>query len=144
MGVLRRLATQVCWLAIMLSAAGCEGGADSLAQVQGKVTYKGIPLHTGSIVFTPDAVRGTSGPLGRADIQRDGTYHLRTGDAFGVVVGWHRVTIVAVEENNVPEYGRSFAIPRSLLPDKYRDPDLSGLTCEVKAGRENVIDFNLD
>ncbi len=144
MHVVRILGMPVGWLALVLSAAGCDGGADTLAQVQGKVTYKGIPLHIGSIVFAPDTARGASGPLGRADIQRDGTYHLRTGDALGAIVGWHRVTIAAVEENNIPEPGRSFAIPRSLLPDKYRDPELSGLTCEVKVGRQNVIDFNLD
>jgi hypothetical protein len=35
-------------------------------------------------------------------------------------------------------------VPQSLLPDRYRDPDLSGLVCEVQADRSNVFDFNLE
>jgi hypothetical protein len=31
-----------------------------------------------------------------------------------------------------------------LLPEKYRDPELSGLFCEVKGGFAQALDFNLD
>jgi hypothetical protein len=141
MQVVRRT---VCSLALVLLAAGCDAGMEPLAPVQGKVAYKGIPLHTGTIVFTPDELRGTSGPLGCADIEADGTYRLRSGTALGAVIGWHRVTIVALQEAPPLATDHAFTIPRSLLPDKYRDPELSGLTCEVKAGQHNVIDFNLD
>jgi hypothetical protein len=132
------------WLALMLLAPGCEAAAEPLAPVQGKVSYKGIALHTGTIAFTPDESRGSSGPLARAEIQPDGTYRLTTGDSPGATVGRHRVTIVSLDETGGPTTSHDFKIPRSLLPDKYRDPELSGLTCEVKAGQQNVIDFNLE
>jgi hypothetical protein len=128
---------------LLSMAAGCDS-AESLVPVRGKVSYQGTPLHTGIIVFTPDALRGTTGSLARGEIQPDGAYTLHTGDALGVTVGRHRVTIVALDPTPAVASGQSSLIPRSLLPDKYRDPDLSGLTCDVQPGRENSIDFNLD
>ena len=32
----------------------------------------------------------------------------------------------------------------SILPEKYRDPELSLLACEIKPDRPNQLDFNLD
>jgi hypothetical protein len=115
-----------------------------MAPVRGKVLYKGQPLTTGSIVFAPDSGRGTSGPLAIADIQTDGSYVLHSGESLGAVVGWHRVTIVALEMQTVPPNATCYPTPRSLVPEKYRDPELSGLACEVKAGQENGINFNLE
>lgn len=129
---------------LLLTAAGCEQGAGSVTPVQGRVTYRGTPLRTGLIVFTPDAVRGGHGPLARAAIQEDGTYRLWTGDRAGAVPGWHRVTVVAVEASSAFSGGGRLVAPRSLLPDKYRAPESSELACEVHAGRDNRIDFNLE
>lgn len=133
------------WVAgLVLIGAGCGGPAPSeLAPVRGKVIFRGKPLTTGTIVFVPDPMRNTPGPLARADVQPDGSYQLKSGDATGAATGWHRVTIVAVVPTaSVP--GQRFARPRPLLPEKYRDPELSGLSCEVKPGRDNTINFNLD
>src|SRR5262245_8045656 len=131
-------------LGALLVCAGCSAEAPKLAAVHGKVFYKGAPLPCGTIVFAPDTVRGNSGPLAQAEIQPDGSYFLRTGDGPGAPVGWHRVTVVAVELPKSTPDERQFVVPRSLLPHKYRDPELSGLLCEVKAGQDNTIDFHLD
>jgi hypothetical protein len=129
---------------LLLLAGGCGGGTtSSLTTVKGKVSYRGRPLATGTIVFAPDAVRGNHGALARAAIQPDGTYALQTDDAPGAAPGWYRVTVIALD-STPPTSGKSFAVPRSLLPDKYRDPQLSGLSCEVKAERVNGINFNLE
>src|SRR5947209_4271705 len=94
----------------LLAAAGCESGSGPLAPVRGKVAYQGVPLHTGVIVFTPDPLRGTSGPVARAEIQPDGSYTLLTENLAGTAAGWHRVTIVAVEAPaGVPE--GQFVVP---------------------------------
>jgi hypothetical protein len=37
-----------------------------------------------------------------------------------------------------------FQPPAPLLPERYRDPELSMLRCEVKANQTNTIDLNLD
>jgi hypothetical protein len=131
-------------LAAGLLAGGCgEAGTSPLAPVRGKVFYKGQTLTTGTIVFAPDAVRGTQGALAQADIQTDGSYTMKSGNHPGAVVGWHRVTVLAIEMPASPPPGQSFSVPRSLLPEKYRDPELSGLTCEVKANKDNEINFHL-
>jgi hypothetical protein len=127
-----------------LALAGCTAPQESFAPVHGQVFAKGVPLPGGTIVFTPDPSRGGSGPSARAEIQPDGRYVLRTGNEYGAVPGWHRVTVVAVLPPGPASPGQRFSHPRSLLPVKYRDPELSDLHGEVKAGEDNTLDFNLD
>ena len=103
-----------------------------------------LSVPTGSIVFAPDLMRGATGPVLRADIQPDGTYYLRTGERSGAAPGWYHVTLLALEQPRPTPPGFYAAAPRSLLPERYRDPELSGLVCEVKAIEENVLDFHLD
>jgi hypothetical protein len=123
--------------AALLSAAGCGSDSAALTPVCGKVYYQGMPLSRGTVVFIPDENRGNRGPLARAEIQPDGTYALRTDDADGAVPGWHKVTIVAVDD------GPFATGPRSLLPKKYSDPGLSDLSYLVEPGKENGIDLRL-
>jgi hypothetical protein len=133
-----------CLTALLLfPLPGCQQGTAPLAPVQGHISYRGMWLQNGTIVFIPDATRGTSGPLSQAVIQADGSYNLRTDQGFGAVPGWHRVTVAAVYASSAPVGREQFAIPLSLVPDRYRDPDLSRLVCEVKADQANVFDFNL-
>jgi hypothetical protein len=131
--------------ALLALAVGCRSGTAPLAEVRGKVTYRGEPLRGGTVVFTPDASRGTTGEPAAADIQPDGSYTLKTADSAGAAVGWHRVTVLAlVPAAGPPPAGQRFTVPLSALPLKYREPHLSGLSCEVKAGGPNTIDVRLD
>jgi hypothetical protein len=112
---------------------GCEAEPARPVPVHGKVFYKNVPLPGGIIVFTPDAARGGDGPMAHAEIQADGSYTLRSDCGAGAMPGWHRVTITSVGEGNTH-------LP---IPARYGDPEQSGLSFEVKAGRDNVIDINL-
>jgi hypothetical protein len=125
---------------LIILAVGCSQETTPLAVVRGKIWYRGVALHSGTVVFTPDPLRGTTGPLACAEVQSDGSYVLRTDQALGAVPGWHRVSVLALEPASPP----AGTPPRLLLPDKYCDPALSGLTCEVKAGQENTVNFNLE
>lgn len=128
------LATATFALALV---SGCGGGKPAgPAAVSGKVSYRGRPVTSGIVVFVPDPERGGSGDLARGDIQADGSYSLKSGTTPGAVAGWHKVTITSVEDVR--------PMPRSLLPAKYQDPHLSGLSCEVKPGQDNTIHFNLE
>jgi hypothetical protein len=128
---------RICLMSTALAfLAGCRG-AEAPATVQGRVFFRQMPLSRGLIVFCPDETRGSSGPLARAEIQADGTYNLATAEGREVQPGWYRVTVAAIDDSS------SYAAGRSLLPIKYRDPDLSGLSREVMPGRENHIDFDL-
>ncbi|HXG10887.1 MAG TPA: hypothetical protein VNK04_14100 [Gemmataceae bacterium] len=126
---------------LLLLAGGCGTEPAPLATVRGKVFYRGAPLGGGTIVFIPDADRGSSGPLARAEIQADGSYVLATDDQPGAVAGWHRVTVLAVLP---PDPRQQPPVHRALVPRRYSDPDFSRLSCRVKPNEENVIDFHLE
>jgi hypothetical protein len=130
---------------VLLLAAGCGStGHDAFRPVRGRVLYRGVPLSGGTIVFSPDPERGGSGPLAVAEIQPDGFYVLKTADHPGVAAGWYRVTLVALLAPMNPAPGQAWVPARSLLPAKYRDPELSGLSCQVRDDQENNVDFNLE
>src|SRR5579871_4415973 len=137
-----RLLARTAWLVLGLMI-GCEEDSRSQVPVRGTVFYRGVPLTAGLIVFAPDATRGTNGPLARAEVQPDGSYQLHTDGALGASPGWYRVTVMALAPSTAAP-GAEPSVPRSLLPDKYRDPELSGLVRQVKAGQENRLDFHLD
>jgi hypothetical protein len=129
--------------ALLMAAAGCSSGKPARVPVHGKVSFRGAALRCGTVVFTPDVSRGHEGSLARGDIGPDGSYSLRTDTGYGALPGWYRVTVLAVEMPARPA-GQAYPVPRSLLPEKYRDPDQAGLVREIKANGDNHIDLNLD
>lgn len=130
-------------LACTAWVGGCGKSPLPLTPVTGKVTYKGFPLQSGSIVFAPDGKKGERGPIAHGKIREDGTYTLYTVDAYGATPGFYQVTILSLAPGSgLP--GEPYSIPQSLVPEKYRDPELSLLACEVKPHKSNQIDFNLD
>jgi hypothetical protein len=124
-----------------LAVLGC-GQDDSLTPVHGRVFYRGQPLPGGTIVFTPDAERGGRGPLACGEIAADGHYSLRSGEKFGAVAGWHRITIAPPARAVAP--GQTATPPAIELPRKYSDPEQSGLLREVRPGKSGEQDFYLE
>jgi hypothetical protein len=131
-----------CPLALLLLCAGCQRPGP-LNPVNGKVFYKGTLLTNGVVVFTPDGTRGESGPIALGTIREDGSYTLNTNDAAGAGAGWYRVSVAAFA-NSAPKAAGSFQAPVPLLPEKYRDPELSLLRCQVKPNQVNTIDLTLE
>jgi hypothetical protein len=130
--------------ALLLACAGCGSGKAPLQPVHGTVYFQSKPLTRGTVVFTPDASRGHGGPIASGPIKSDGTYSLKTEGSQGASPGWYRVTVLAVEMPPQPEGGDRYAVPHSLLPEKYRDPELADLVREVLAGKESRIDLCLE
>lgn len=114
---------------------GCGENSQAPVPITGKVTYRGQPLQNGTIVFTPDPRKGHVGTMAMGEIQSDGSYSLRTGNVFGAPPGYYRITVA---EGGLP-YNT-----QTSLPDKYRDPELSGLVYEIKAGLAQTVDLKLD
>ena len=80
-------------LLALLAAAGCSGSADTLADVNGTVTFDGRPVFA-KISFAPQLQGRTSGRPSEAQTNPQGDFRLQfTKDQFGALVGDHRVTI---------------------------------------------------
>lgn len=130
------------WLggvAFCILLAGCNGSQQPTAPVRGQITYDDKPVTSGTITFVPKK----SGPAATGEIQKDGSYVLKTyktGD--GAVLGEHTVMIISLEDQTgkLPEHRSQ--TPPTLIPPKYSNNQTSGLSATVKEG-DNTINFPL-
>jgi hypothetical protein len=150
---MRRTAVLLFAAGLVLAAAGCG----SKGTITGTVTYKGTPIPSGTILFTPDS----GAPPVNAPI-KDGKY-----TAERVPVGAVKVTITSMyverpsspmmvmnkkgppEDAPIPPEARQ-AFQQSApgknglkIPAKYADVAQSGLTYTVQSGQQTK-DFNLE
>jgi hypothetical protein len=135
-----------CGLVIVLD--GC-GGAERppMGRVSGKVTYKGQPVTSGSVIFTP--VQGTGAAGGRVatgNIQPDGSYALTTFDTGdGAALGQYVVTVEARGQTTMtgppidPKTKRPMYVPpKSTIPEKYGSLDKTPLRYTVESGSKTI------
>jgi hypothetical protein len=122
-------AAQASLLALVALAGGC--GSESLVPVKGKVTVDGAPLTTGSLVFKPDAAKGNASKFdSSSEISADGSYSLFTRQKEGAPPGWYKVGVVAQGPANPAD---PYSAQKSLIAERYNNPDASGLAVEVAA-----------
>lgn len=126
----------------VLATTGCGPSSDlpSMAPVTGTVTVGGEPLTFGTVALVPDRKKGTQGTMGAGVIQPDGSFRIVTLKEDGGLIGHHLVRVQAMIEydpaTNTP--------PHSMVHDRYEDETNSGLTFEVKADEDNVLELKLD
>ena len=119
----------------LAALVGC--GNATKATVAGKVTYKGSPLTGGALTLHP--AQG-GGPFS-VFIRTDGTFNV--GDApIGPMD-------VAISTDDVVDASPAGSVPPELkpakkvaIPERYKDPETSGLRWDVKPGM-NARDFDL-
>lgn len=138
---LAALLVLVCWG----TGASAEDAPAKTATVTGKVTFRGQPLPRGTVAFHPEKGK----PI-KAKLQEDGTY-----EAKKVPVGKVRLTVETESLKPAPRKppapgGKPPAPPAPApagkyipIPVKYADPRTSGLTLDVKEGKQ-VHDIVLD
>lgn len=121
----RRLARAVCLslvsMLLCFLAIGCGGGKGY--RLSGKATFKGQPIASGKIFFTPDLKSG-SGPAGYADI-KDGTYDTDWAGGHGVAGGPTTVRIEAIDPSYTPKedkFGEKAA--KQLFPPYQKNVDI--------------------
>jgi hypothetical protein len=129
-------------LAVALLLTGALSAEEKVARtgsIMGTVTYKGKPLPAGIVAF-----HTAEGKALTALIQADGTFA-----AKAVPVGAVRVTVETESVRPKPRPERHPTEkpeerPKSVaIPAKYADPSTSGLTYEVKQGKQ-TFDIRLD
>jgi hypothetical protein len=144
--------------AFILSAALLTGGCGGKGTITGTVKYKGTPIPSGNIMFTPEG----GGGLINAPIM-DGKYtadNVPTGPAKVAVTSMYRPVNfnpmmdpkkggkMGPPPDAPPEarkaYEKSHEFKKGLqIPEKYGDPAQSGLTYSVQSGPQTK-DFNLE
>ncbi len=126
-------------MASLIAALGCSGkSTPETSTVQGKVTYQGNPVTQGVILLTPEG----SGQAATGEIQTDGSFQLTTFKKNdGARPGKYRVAVQPFPATGgIP--GMEFPEGKPPIPAKYLDANTSGLTAEIKSGK-NTLDFAL-
>jgi hypothetical protein len=147
---IRRLGAVLLILTGGLTLVGC--GRSSQATVTGKVTYKGQPLKGGSISLISDA-----GGVVKSTIEEDGSYKITKAPLGSAKVTVDTKGLRPVNQKAVKgPYANAKAPPEVLpksakggdashyvaIPPRYADPEKSGLSVEVKKGKnEQNIDL---
>ncbi len=138
----------------LLGFSGCGGDPDALPEgpkgtVSGKVTSNGKPVPEGSIItFTPE---GGSGIPASGSLAADGSFKLRAKGSFDVPAGIYKVSISPPATQEMSAEDAMKAQMAGTLPDfqvkeipqKYRSPDTSGESFEVKEGDDNTYDLDM-
>jgi hypothetical protein len=127
-------------LVVLLSLAGCSR---PVGQVTGQVFYNGQPLSSGTVTF-----KGADGYKAHSVIGPQQTYFFDN-----VPVG--RVSIAFESHNRVPSGFGTVKVPAQIpqpksdapvpvvpVPDKYKNPEESGLSHAVTPGKQ-VHNINL-
>lgn len=147
---MRRLLSASFVLACFAIILGCSSPADTsnrpaTVPVTGTVTYNGSPLEGATVAFLPKKP-GDPGASGRTDAS--GKFSLTAfepGD--GAVPGSYLVTVTKTEAQGGGEAQDDseapVTAPKSLIPEKYNNPQGSGLTADVKEGDPNEFTFEL-
>jgi hypothetical protein len=117
---------------------GCSGGHFE-SSVSGTVTLDGKAIGPGFLVFAP--IAGDTNPANGA-IQTDGSYELKTANTAGLRPGTYKVSVTVLDQPDVPPGERSYVVAKSRIPEKYNDPNSSGLEFDVESG-SNTIDIPL-
>lgn len=112
----------VLWVLASLVAGGACGPRHGA--VSGRVTVDGVPLDYGIVNFV------TNGAASSAPVV-DGTFA-----AGGVPLGTVRIAVRALPRPVVAEPAAADARPYAPLPDRYLSPEESGLTLDVRPGRQ--------
>jgi hypothetical protein len=133
-------------LTLCLPHLGCgEGGVPAdAATVQGVVTFNGDPVSDATVTFRSDDNRSA---VGKTDEQ--GQYKLSSPQIpGGAAPGTYKITVTKREQLQTesiteehPDYGKPMPAPpepKHLLPQKYSQPNTSGLEATITQGANEV------
>lgn len=73
-------------LVVVVSFSGCGPRGPQRFHLEGKVTFDGKPVPSGTIRFEPDSAKGNTGPVGYTAI-KDGRYTTATEGSKGSLKG---------------------------------------------------------
>jgi hypothetical protein len=130
-----RLSRLALVLVIPFGVAACNSDKIYTVPASGTVTYKGKPLEKGQVQFLP-----TEGPAAVGLIE-NGKFVLGTNNVGnGAPPGKYRVTVFSYT-NVQSKFGEITS--KSVIPNRYTNPDSSGIVEDIPEGGNNAIDIKL-
>jgi hypothetical protein len=132
------------FLGAALLVLGCGGSGDKPASVSGRVTYNGKPVTSGTVVLIgADGKASDTGP-----VQPDGTYSIAHSPAGTVKVAFDNPPPPRVDPRTAAKDPEAQEAAREAAryvptPAHYRDAAKSGVTLDLKSGRNTNCDINL-
>lgn len=127
--------------------AGCDSGPGiEVVPVSGVVQLDGTPIDGVSVTLLPDGNGGGKGGYGTSD--SNGKFTLQAGpDLNGVPPGSYRVlfTKLALPDGSpIPADAMAADVGAvNMLPERYNNPEFSGVTLTVPPASEADTTFNL-
>jgi hypothetical protein len=145
-------ANRIATLTLFLLAVGCADSnrtadIEKVVPVSGTLTFQGKPLEQYRVTFLP--TDGRRAAVGITDVA--GKFVLGTNDVGdGAPAGKHKVAIVWAPPASAGTPGQEAIVddlsklpkPKIKIPDKYGNPETSGLEQEIPAG--GVSDLKID
>ncbi|HUP77378.1 MAG TPA: carboxypeptidase-like regulatory domain-containing protein [Pirellula sp.] len=132
-------------LCMLLGLIGC--GGPKLVEAGGTLKFNNQSIGGADVVFVPD--EGGSPVIGRTDEQ--GRFSLSTDGKSGALPGPYKIAITAVRQKRAVKESEAVGMTdaqiaanhESLIPKKYNNTILSGLTAKVSEDRAANV-FSLD
>jgi hypothetical protein len=135
---------------VLLMVVGLFFLSRPTCNVTGKVTFRGKPVYTGSVIIV-----GKDGVAAAGPIETDGTYVVQKAPVGEVTVGvvskdpvyLHRISQLRSSRTPIP--ASALSTPTGLdrkkwfpIPKEYEEPVRSGLSLSIKKG-DNQYDIEL-
>jgi hypothetical protein len=127
--------------ALCLAAVpGCSS-KPKMAQLSGKVTFKGQPVQAGWISFTPDGVEKGEGQIKLLQI-KDGKYDTVQETDPGLTPGRYFIRIAGFDGKKIPLYGQgkqifnpveeTFEVPDGTTTKDFEIPESAGRNVRIE------------
>jgi hypothetical protein len=100
---------------LVFSVAGCSSQA-KVAQLSGKLTFKGQPVPAGYISFTPDVAAGNLGQIKVLQV-KDGVFDSAKEPEPGLKPGKYQLRIAGFDGVRIPLFGQGKQIFNAFTED---------------------------
>lgn len=139
--VIRSLSHAPFFIAIAV-LAGCNFGP-ALAPVNGTVTHDGKPLAKGTIRFESPGKPPATGKIAEGQIVEVTTFKPNDGAPVGAqkIAIWAQedaASAVVANPGESSKAGANYMVGKSLIHADYNNPDSSGLTADIKSGKNEL------
>lgn len=128
----------ILFLSSLIVLIGCDS-APPLSQISGTVTFKGKPIPSGNVTFTPD-VEASGGKL-RMFVVTDGKFDSSKETDPGILPGKYDVTIAGYDGIRIPRYfngkqifnavHETFIVPEGKSSKDFNVPDSAGVNVKI-------------